>query len=168
MGEEMTFHRRLPQIVLGLAFAYLVFCFQAPKPTDFNAWDFGRLPVLQNGRVKPLDTVARVSLLMIRGKQTIPVEVRSTTDRESGPDRGSAVSTAKITGPRTLGAIDWLLDVMARPEKADEYKAFVINDPDVLSLLGKEQERERYFSFKEIEPGLKGIEVQASQAEPIE
>ena len=32
---------------------------------------FGRLPVLLNGRIKPLDTVARNSLLIIHGKQTL-------------------------------------------------------------------------------------------------
>lgn len=136
--------KRLPWIALGLAAAYLLLCLRLPKDGAYTTLEFGRLPVLQNGRVKPLDTVARVSLLMIRGKQTLRMDGRS------------------------MGAIDWLLDVMARPEKADEYKAFVINDPDVLSILGKDQARERYFSFKDIEPNLKTIEVQASQAEPIE
>ena len=136
--------KRLPWIVLGLAVIYLLSCFWLPTPSGFDTLDFSRLPVLQDGRVKPLDSVARVSLLMIRGKQTLSAESHA------------------------LGAMDWLLDVMAKPEKADEYKIFVINDPDVLSLLGKEQGRERYFSFKEIEPSLKGIEAQASQAEPLE
>ena len=35
---------------------------------------FGRVPVLLNGRIKPLDTVARNSLLIIHGKQTLALE----------------------------------------------------------------------------------------------
>ncbi len=38
---------------------------------------FGRLPVLLNGRIKPLDTVARNSLLIIHGKQTLGAESRN-------------------------------------------------------------------------------------------
>jgi MFS family permease len=45
----------------------------APKPMadDFDVRSFSRLPVLVGGRVKPLDTVARNSLLIMRGKQTL-------------------------------------------------------------------------------------------------
>ncbi|HEY8650299.1 MAG TPA: hypothetical protein VIL70_05235 [Chthoniobacterales bacterium] len=50
----------------------------------FGMQKFGRLPVLLNGRIKPLDTVARTSLLILHGRQTLRT------------DHG------------TLSAIDWL------------------------------------------------------------
>lgn len=136
--------RRLSAVATILALGYLAYCAALPRDGAFLLSDFGRLPALQNGRVKPIDTIARVSLLMIRGKQTIPAEGRS------------------------VSAVEWLLDVMASPEKADELKAFVINDPDVLSLMGKEQSPDRYYSFSELKPSLKAIDEQYQQAERIE
>ena len=41
----------------------------AEEQFDYDA--FGRLPVQKDGRVKPIDTVARNALLVLRGKQSI-------------------------------------------------------------------------------------------------
>jgi hypothetical protein len=67
--------------------------------------------MLVNGRVKPLDTVARTSLLMLQRRQLVTT-----------PDR------------RTLPPIEWMLDVLYRPAVADEYRHFEIVHPDVLAL----------------------------------
>jgi hypothetical protein len=43
-----------------------------PKPeTGFHYREFGRLPVLMDGRFQPFDSVARNSLLQIRTKQSV-------------------------------------------------------------------------------------------------
>ena len=42
-----------------------------PPETGFHTRDFGRLPVLLNGRVQPLDSVARNTLLQIRERQSV-------------------------------------------------------------------------------------------------
>jgi len=55
---------------------------------------FGRLPVLSEGRMKPLDSVARSTLLVIQGRQ----RVMTPDDRELTPD-------------------EWLLDVLFFPER---------------------------------------------------
>ena len=39
--------------------------------TEFDVAAFGRLPVVVNGRVKPLDTVARTTLLVLQSSQNI-------------------------------------------------------------------------------------------------
>ena len=101
---------------------------------------FSRLPVLQGGRVKPLDSVARNSLLMIRGNQSVPSEGRAI-----GPD-------------------EWLLDVLFRSTTADAQPVFVINDPDVLGLMGIQQSSNRYFSFTTLLAHLDEIEKQAQAA----
>ena len=64
--------QRLPWILIGLFIAYLVVGF-APPPNDpaLNIRGFSHLPVLSGGRTKPLDTIARNSLLMLSGKQTV-------------------------------------------------------------------------------------------------
>src|SRR5580700_2311601 len=75
---------------------------------------FGRLPVLAEGRIKPFDSVARSTLLQIQGRQMTILEDGS----ELSPDT-------------------WLLDVLFVPEKASTYRVFVVDNPDLLSLIGK-------------------------------
>jgi ABC-type transport system involved in cytochrome c biogenesis permease subunit len=110
----------------------------------FDVTAFGHVPVLEGGRVKPVDSVARNSLLVIRGQQSFAHE------------------------GRTVGADEWLLDVLFRPEVADAQPVFVINDPDVLGLMGMKQTSWRYFSFAHLQPHLEVIQQQAVAAEAIE
>jgi ABC-type transport system involved in cytochrome c biogenesis permease subunit len=110
----------------------------------FDVTAFGHVPVLEGGRVKPVDSVARNSLLAIRGQQSFVHE------------------------GRTVGADEWLLDALFRPEVADTQPIFVINDPDVLGLMGMQQTSYRYFSFSHLQPHLDAIQAQAMVAEPID
>ena len=110
----------------------------------FDLEAFGLLPVLEGGRVKPIDSVARNSLLVIRGTQSF---------RHEG---------------RTIGADEWLLDVLFRPEVANRQPAFRIDDPDVLGLVGLPQTSNRYFSWDTLAPHLGEIQRQAEVAEPID
>ena len=63
----------LPFIVLllGVAFVFTTLRVPEPPPGSFDLSGFGRLPVLVNGRLKPLDTVARTSLLAMQGRQRV-------------------------------------------------------------------------------------------------
>ncbi|HEX7570026.1 MAG TPA: cytochrome C biogenesis protein, partial [Verrucomicrobiae bacterium] len=47
---------------------------QAPKDKDFAFAEFGKLPITSNGRIVPMDSLARNSLLAIREKQTVNTE----------------------------------------------------------------------------------------------
>src|SRR4051812_27984099 len=114
------------------------------KARGFDLEAFDSLPILEGGRVKPIGSVARNSLLMIRGQQTF-----------------------SHLG-RTVRADEWLLDVMFRPDVAETQPIFVINDPDVLGLIGVKQTSERYFSFKDIAAHLDEIQRQADAAHPID
>jgi ABC-type transport system involved in cytochrome c biogenesis permease subunit len=110
----------------------------------FDVDAFGRLPVLEGGRVKPVDSIARNSLMVIRGAQSFHHE-----GREIGPD-------------------EWLLDVMFRPEVADAQPVFQIDDPDVLGLIGLPQTTQRRFPFTTLAPHLEQLEQQATAAERID
>jgi ABC-type transport system involved in cytochrome c biogenesis permease subunit len=128
-----------------LALAAVLFTLTPPgKVRGFDIEKFGRMPVLEGGRVKPLDSLARNSLLMIRGKQSVPSQGRSI-----GPD-------------------EWLLDVLFRPQVADIQPVFVIDDPDVLGLLGRQQTSIRYFTFQTLLPHVAELEKQAQAVERIE
>ena len=110
----------------------------------FELERFGRLPILEGGRVKPIDSLARNSLLVIRGAQEFRFE------------------------DRTVGADEWLLDVIFRPDLADTQPIFTIDDPEVLGLLRMPQTSQRRFPITAIAPYIDEIERQAQQAQPVD
>ena len=97
--------------------------FQHDTWGGFEMQKFGRLPVFLNGRIKPLDTVARNSLLIIHGKQTLATE------------------------HGTLTPIDWLAEVLMKQDEADLRKIFVIRNPETLTALGLSRMPESIFPF---------------------
>ncbi len=139
--------RFLPLIVLLVMAGWIAGNWMPPRVAkgDFDLAGFGKLPVLVGGRVKPLDTVGRNSLLIIHGKQELHLE--------SG---------------RTLSAIQWLADVLFDAPVADQYPVFVVQNDEVLGLFGWEQSQRKYFSFTEFSPFLKQIEEQGDQADKLE
>ena len=114
------------------------------KVRAFDLEGFAGLPVLEGGRTKPLDSLARNALLVIRSQQSFHYQGRA------------------------LSADEWLLDLLFRSDTADAQPAFVINDPDVLGLVGLKQTADRYFSFKTLEPALAEIQKQAQTAQAVE
>ena len=139
--------RFLPWIILAVAAASIAANWVPPKTAnnDFDFSTFGKIPVLVGGRVKPLDTVARNSLLIIHGKQELRLE----------------------SGKR-LSAMQWLTDVLFNAPIADQYPVFVVQNADVLGLFGWQQSDRKYFSFTEFSPFLKQIDEQAAQSDKLE
>ena len=115
--------------------------------SPYDVEGFARLPILTGGRLKPIDSAARNSLLIIRDKQTFK--------NQAGEKKSAA---------------EWFLDVTLRPESADNYKVFRIHNPDVIDLLGltkKEAAQNKfYFSFNDIQPALEEIERQVQTVNP--
>ena len=141
---EGVLPRRLPAALVILFSLYLLSALMPPKPKSaFDLNGFAQLPVLNGGRTKPLDTIARTSLLLISGKQSVHL------------DEG-----------RTLSAMDWLADVLFRPAQASTYPVFEIDDPDVLGLMGIQQTAKRRYTFADLEPHASDIEHQAEQVKP--
>ena len=139
--------RFFPWLVLLIALAMVGANWwpQRIKPSDFNLAALSKTPVLVGGRVKPLDTVARNSLLIIHGKQQL------------GLDQG-----------RRLNAMEWLADTLFNSSVADEYPLFVVQNAEVLGLFGWEQSDRKYFSFNEFAPFLQSIDKQGEESEKLE
>ena len=135
----------VPWVACGLALAGAA-TMLVPRSSvrGFELERFGRLPVLEGGRVKPIDSLARNSLLVIRGAQEFRFE------------------------DRTVQADEWLLDVMFRPEVANTQPVFQIDDPEVLGLLQMPQTSQRRFPFTAIQPYVGEIERQAQLAQGID
>src|SRR5246500_5024783 len=74
--ERNRMKRFIPWIIFAFAAALIAGNWLPSKTSkeDFDLARFGRNPVLVGGRVKPLDTVARNSLLIIHGKQELHLE----------------------------------------------------------------------------------------------
>ena len=140
----MTSGKVLPWAVFGLAMALAGASLLPGRPArGFDVGEFGRLPILEGGRIKPFDSLARNSLLMIRGQQSFSVGQRVTAD-------------------------EWLLDVLFRPDVADREPVFVIDDPEVLGLFGLKQTSDRYFSLLTLVPHLDDIERLAVAARQLD
>ena len=139
--------RFLPWIILAVAAASIAANWLPPKTAkdDFDFSRLGEIPVLVGGRVKPLDTVARNSLLIIHGKQELRLE-----------------------GGKRLSAMQWLTDVLFNAPVADQYPVFVVQNADVLGLFGWQQSDRKYFSFAEFAPFLKQVDEQAAQSDKLE
>ena len=68
--------KRFPLILLGL---FLLWTLSALRPVRdkgdaLKVHAFGKLPVVLNGRVQPIDSVARNALIIISGKQSLTLE----------------------------------------------------------------------------------------------
>ena len=101
---------------------------------------FAALAVLNEGRVKPVDTYARTLLLQLSGKTSF--------GRQS--------------------AVQWLARLLFAPATTFEDKVFLINNPETATALGVEPEPKRRYSFSRIEPGFAKLEELARMADKIE
>jgi ABC-type transport system involved in cytochrome c biogenesis permease subunit len=139
--------RAFPCLVLSVALAWLGFSWRnsPPDPSNYDLNSFGQLPVMAGGRVKPLDTVARTSLLIIHGRETL-----------------------SLTTKGRVPAIHWLADTLFNASVADNYQLFVINNADVLGLFGWQQTERKYFSYTELKPFLRQIEEQGALAAKLQ
>ena len=112
---------------------------QKVKAIDsYSPWDkeivtlFKAMPVQEEGRLKPMQTVARYKLLRINNSKRLSFSING----------------EKIK----VSATEWLLDCLFRPELAKEMPIFKINNPAVIESIGVKAHsspRERY-SYNEI------------------
>ena len=141
-------------------FATEIIVVMLPKPDgEFLTREFGRLPVLLNGRIQPFDSVARNALLQIRSTGDLPLEI--------------VPSWQFWHHPKKLKSTEWLLEVMFKPDLANTRPVFLIHHPDLISELklgdtGVEKSGLRYYTFEEIEPALKEIGEQGRKAGEVE
>ncbi|MBI2497061.1 MAG: cytochrome c biogenesis protein CcsA [Opitutae bacterium] len=141
--------RFLPLLVLVLGVVYLGSTLRPQRDrTAFKLNDLDRVPVLVNGRIKPLDTVARTSLLTLQGRQRLVT-----------PDG------------RSLPPAEWLADVLFAPAKADTYRCLLIENHEVLDLLGlkpADGDGGKRFSYAQLREKLPELEKQARLADGVE
>jgi cytochrome c-type biogenesis protein CcsB len=125
------------------------------KDGEYHVREFGRLPVLLNGRIQPFDSVARNTLLQIRSTGDVPLE--------------EVPSWKFWHHPKKLKSSEWLLEVMTRPETADTRPIFLIHHADLLGELklqdkGINKEGLHYYTYHDLKPLVSEIDEQARKA----
>jgi cytochrome c-type biogenesis protein CcsB len=149
----------LPWLLLALFVTEIVVILLPKKDGEFHVAAFGRLPVLMNGRIQPLDSVARNSLLQIRSTGDVPLELLP--------------SWQFWRHPQKLRSSEWLAEAFFHPERADTRPIFLIHHPELISELklgetGIEKSGLRYYTYQELRPVVDEIFKQGRQASQIE
>ena len=138
-----------PLLALAAAALAVVVSLLPPRNrTDYDLVGFGRLPTLVNGRIKPLDTVARTGLLLMQGRQRVTA-----------------------ADGRSVAPAEWLLDVLYRPAVANSYRTFEIVHPDVLALFNltpADGAGGKRFSYDQLAPGFPELDRQSKLADGVE
>jgi ABC-type transport system involved in cytochrome c biogenesis permease subunit len=117
---------------------------QAPPDQDFAFSEFGRLPIVYNGRVQPMDSLARNSLLQLREKQTLNLEPWKDW----------------YAKPKIIPAIEWLANVTMNPQAADAWPVFRVDNPDLITFLKLPEKNEaqhqdgKHYSWSQIAPSI--------------
>jgi len=118
----------IPALLVAMAAAWIGSALRAPSVAEGQpqVHEFGKIPVVEGGRVKPMDTIARTYLRII-------------ADRESFEDKEG----------QDHPAITWLLDVETEfadsEQRARKHPVFRIYDPQIRDSLGlAAKERYRY------------------------
>ena len=151
----------LPWLLLVVMAVWALSSLRAPHGTAFNTRDFGRLPVLLNGRIQPFDSVARNSLLQMRDKQTAPMKLHFSV---FDPAKRGQLMTAS----------EWLVEMMMDPALADTRKVFRLDNPELVDLLklpakdADKGEDGKHYSFTQIKPLLEEIGQQYDRISRIE
>ncbi len=102
---------------------------------------FGKLPVVYEGRVKPLDTVARNSLRALSNRE----EMRN-ADGDKEP------------------AIKWLLDVMSGSDDVRDQSVFRIDHPQMLEKLKLSKRKYHLYSINDIAENVSDLAKDAALA----
>jgi ABC-type transport system involved in cytochrome c biogenesis permease subunit len=150
----MILSRFLPWLVAGLGAVYLMMMASAPSKDSAGGMhldDFGHIPVVHEGRIKPFDTLARNTLMAISGRQYV-------VDKDGNEQ----------------SATQWLLDVMTSkiskvpfPGPAEKAKVFRIENDQVLDLLGLKARSGFRYAIEEFADKLPELQKKASDAQKV-
>ncbi len=144
---------RLPLVVMAV-FASLMLLAARERPPEASQWQlsvFSQLPVIYEGRIQPIDTLARNSLLIVSNKQSLRAL------------RGDESKSEAASGPRQP-ALKWLLDVASGSPDARKQRVIRIENLEVQNLLGVERRHGFLYSLEEIAAGLPALEAAVQKA----
>lgn len=127
-------------------------------PSEMQVYEFGRLPLAYQGRVKPYDTVARNALQILSGRQEV-----------IGKNKEGWFNRLMRRTEKTP-AIVWLLDAISDAPAASDHRVFRIENLELLDAIGLEPREGAWrYSIREIQEHFselkKQIDLAAAQSE---
>ncbi len=146
-GRRTLASYAVPVCVVLAAAGWLMSKARVPQYTAEaeHLYAFGELPVMYEGRIKPLDTLARNSLRIISGRQTF------LDDKD-----------------QSQPAIRWLLDVISHSDRAMAHKVFRIDNPEVLETLGLPERSTHRYAIVEFRERMNDLVKQLDVAQATE
>jgi ABC-type transport system involved in cytochrome c biogenesis permease subunit len=133
----------LPLIITLLVAGWYAGKLRVPADKDWAFNDFGRIPVVVDGRHMPMDTLARTVLTLLRERQSANYE----------PWKGG------LEKPRLSSATEWALEAMVSPAIADTRPVIRIDNPDLKGLFDLPQQADKakqtdgkHFSWEQLQP----------------
>ncbi len=145
----------LPAIIVALFSAWLIGTLRMPPDEGLAYAQFGRLPLVFDGRTQPFDSLGRNTLLQLREKQTANLEPWKSW----------------YQNPKIIPATEWLLGVMMKPDEADTWPVFRIDNPDLKGLLGlagepdlAKQQDGKHYSWLQIKTHLDDLRRETARA----
>jgi len=155
---KKIFQKGFPPLLMIVMALWFFGQLQPPHDKGFAFSEFGKLPVVFNGRLKPMDSLARNSLLQIREKQTLNTEPWKDWSEN----------------PKIISATEWLANVMMNPAVADAWPVFRVDNPDLITFLklpekNEEQHQDgKHYSWNQIAPSLDTLDKENERVEKIE
>ncbi len=130
-------------VLLCFLLVFIICLTRLPKlPTaPFNLKAMGSLPVLHDGRIKPLNSAVTSIMMMISEKQYVKTP----------------------SGNKQL-PLEWFLTLLTDPETAHNTPIFLIDHPQVKALINHPQKKGKYFSINDIHNRIATIFTQADYA----
>jgi len=141
---KKIFQKWFPPLLMFAMALWFFAKIQTPHDQDFAFSQFGELPVTANGRVQPLDSLARNALLQLRDKQTLNLEPWKVWHEKQ----------------KIISATTWLANVMMNPGVADTWPVFRVDNPDLIALLKlpekspAQHQDGKHYSWNQLQPAL--------------
>ena len=109
--------------------AVLFVCFSGPAQAAkiYNYSSFAQIPILHEGRIKPLDSFARLMLKRFSGENNV----------------------------EGIAATPWLAHTLFDPASAADTKIFRITERDLKEKLGFESSKQKLFSYADLQESLR-------------
>ena len=132
--------------IAAFAAAYISSIAMPPKPKTLTMdhYRFGQIPVVSEGRTKPIDTAATAALLTISGRTQITVG-----------EEGSK---------RKISATQWLLEVIAETKVSEEREIFRVENLELQETIGVKKREGMRYSRAEIRAHQEEFEKQVKLA----
>ncbi len=152
-----------PALMVVLSAGYVLSKARPPKDEAgaMRISEFGALPIVEGGRFKPLDTLARTTLQVLSNRQEVEL-VKPELPEDAG---FFARLRDSLRRPERISASKWLLETIAETPASRDLRMFRIDNLDLLDDLGLPRRTGSFrYSLNDLAPKIEEIDRQVGLA----